>query len=161
MQNVSTKQQLSYGNTLNIKTFDWLTTTELYDLLHVRTAVFVVERNYIYQDVDYNDQSALHIWITDNDGKIPALSRICLGGTKPESLSIGRVVSTECGKGYGALIFQKSLDAVRQNFPEVKSVKIETQLDKQHFYERFGFYATSEPFDMDDLMHIDMELDIQ
>lgn len=59
------------------------------------------------------------------------------------------------------LIFQKSLDAVREYFPEVKLVKIEAQLTKLHFYERFGFVATSEPFMLEGLMHIDMELKLQ
>lgn len=158
---VSAKQKLSNGCTFHIKTFDRLTIAELYDLLHVRSAVFVVEQNCVYQDIDYNDQTALHLWLTNNDGKIVALCRVCHGGTKPDDVSIGRVISTERGKGYGVLIFQKALDAVRQYFPKNKLVKIEAQLTKQHFYERFGFVATSEPFMLEGLMHIDMELKMQ
>lgn len=161
MKNVSVMWQLPDGCTLHIKTFDKLTTAELYDLLHVRSAVFVVEQNCVYQDIDYNDQTALHLWLTNSEGKIVGLTRVCPGGTKPNDLSIGRVISTERGKGYGALIFQTSLNAVRQYFPEVEVVKIEAQLTKQHFYEKFGFVATSEPFMLEGLMHMDMELKIQ
>lgn len=132
MKNVSTKLPLPEGCTLNIKSFDQLSTTELYDILHVRAAVFIVEQNCVYQDIDYSDQTALQLWLTNDEGK-----------------------------GYGALIFQKALDAVRQYFPETKLVKIESQLTKLHFYERFGFRATSEPFMMEGLMHIDMELKLQ
>lgn len=158
MENVSIKQRLPEGCILNIKTFDQLSTTELYDILHIRAEVFIVEQNCVYQDIDYSDQTALQLWLTNSDGKIVALCRVCPGGTKLDALSIGRVISTERGKGYGALIFQKALDAVRQYFPETKLVKIESQLTKLHFYERFGFHATSEPFMMEGLMHINMEL---
>lgn len=158
MNNISEKQQLHGGRTLNIKTFDQLSTAELYDLLHIRSSVFIVEQDCVYQDLDYNDQTALHLWLTGNDGKIVALCRICPAGTKLNDLSVGRVISTERGKGYGALIFQKALDTVHQYFPETKVVKIEAQLTKLHFYERFGFCATSEPFMFEGLLHIDMEL---
>lgn len=158
MESISVKLPIQGGCTLNVKTYDKLSTMELYDILHVRSAVFIVEQDCVYQDIDYNDQTALHLWLTNNDGKIVALCRVCPGGTKLDALSIGRVISTERGKGYGALIFQKALDAVRQYFPGTKLVKIEAQLTKLHFYERFGFRATSEPFMMEGLMHIDMEL---
>ena len=154
-------KSLECGLTLHIKTFQQLTTQELYDLLHVRSAVFVVEQNCVYQDIDYNDQTAIHLWLTDNDGKIVALSRVCPGGTKLPHLSIGRVISTVRGKGYGALIFQKALDVVQERFPDVRLIQIEAQLTKQHFYERFGFSATSEPFMMEGLLHIGMELKME
>ena len=38
-------------------------------------------------------------------------------------------------------------------------IEIEAQLTKQKFYERLGFVATSEPFMMEGLMHIEMRLD--
>ena len=158
MENISTTLQLSAGCTLHIKTFDQLTITELYDLLHIRAAVFIVEQNCVYQDIDYNDQTAIHLWLTDSNGKIVAISRVCPGGTKLDNLSFGRVISTERGKGYGALIFQKALDVAKQHFPDHHLIQIEAQLTKQHFYERFGFQPTSAPFMMEGLLHLDMEL---
>ena len=146
------------NTTLHIKTFPQLTTTELYDLLHIRSAVFIVEQNCVYQDIDYNDQTAIHLWLTRDDGKIVAMCRVCPGGTKLKHLSIGRVITTERGKGYGAMIFQKALDVARERFPDAELIQIESQLTKQHFYERFGFRATSEPFMMEGLLHLDMEL---
>ena len=149
---------LECGLTLHIKTFQQLTTRELYDLLHVRSAVFVVEQECVYQDIDYNDQDAIHLWLTDGSGKIVALSRVCPGGTKMKNLSIGRVISTVRGKGYGTMIFQAALDVARERFSDTRLIEIEAQLTKQHFYEKFGFRATSEPFMMEGLLHLDMEL---
>lgn len=154
---ISEQKQLDNGCTLHIKTFDQLTTSELYDILHIRSAVFIVEQNCVYQDVDYNDQTAIQLWLTHGD-KIVALCRICPSGTKLKNLSIGRVIATERGKGYGALIFQTAIDTAKLYLGDFNLIQIESQLTKQHFYENFGFVATSEPFMMEGLLHLNMEL---
>ena len=154
---ISEQKQLDNGCTLHIKTFDQLSTAELYDLLHIRSAVFVVEQNCVYQDIDYNDQTAIHLWLTHGE-EIVALCRICPGGTKLKNLSIGRVITTKRGKGYGALIFQTAIDTAKQYLGDFDLIQIESQLTKQHFYEKFGFVATSEPFMMEGLLHLNMEL---
>lgn len=154
---ISEQMQLQNGCTLNIKTYDHLTKAELYSLLHVRAAVFILEQKCVYQDLDYNDQTAIHLWIT-LDGEIKALCRICPGGTKMKGLSIGRVISTERGKGYGAMIFQAALDATKKYIVNYDKIELKAQLTKQHFYEKFGFIATSEPFMYEGLLHLNMEL---
>ena len=118
----------------------------------------MVEQECVYQDIDYNDQDAIHLWLTDTGGRIVALSRVCPGGTKMKNLSIGRVITTVRGKGYGAMIFQAALDVARERFSDTRLIEIEAQLTKQHFYEKFGFRATSEPFMMEGLLHLRMEL---
>ena len=49
---------------LHKKTFQELTTDELYELLRVRSEVFVVEQNCVYQDMDGDDQQSIHLWLT-------------------------------------------------------------------------------------------------
>ena len=66
--------------TLHKKTFSELTTDELYELLRIRNDVFVVEQNCVYQDLDYDDQKSVHLWLT-RDGKVVALCRVCPAGT--------------------------------------------------------------------------------
>ena len=65
---------------LHKKSFQQLTTDELYELLRVRSEVFVVEQNCVYQDLDGDDQKAIHLWLTLED-KIVALARVCPAGT--------------------------------------------------------------------------------
>ena len=48
------------------KTFDQLTTLELYQILRLRSEVFVVEQKCIYQDIDNKDFSAIHLFLTEN-----------------------------------------------------------------------------------------------
>jgi ElaA protein len=145
---------------LHIKTFDQLTTSELYELLRVRSEVFVVEQDCVYQDVDNNDQTAIHIWLTKGD-KTVAMCRICPEGTKLASTSIGRVITTERGKGYGMQIMKIAINTVMERIPNADHIEIEAQLTKQKFYERLGFVATSEPFMMEGLMHLEMKLDLK
>ncbi|MBP5500682.1 MAG: GNAT family N-acetyltransferase, partial [Bacteroidales bacterium] len=52
---------------LHKKMFSELTTDELYELLRVRSEVFVVEQNCVYQDLDGDDQSSVHLWLTKGE----------------------------------------------------------------------------------------------
>ena len=151
---------IQYDCQVHIKTFDQLTTSELYELLRVRSEVFVVEQNCVYQDVDNNDQTAIHIWLTKG-GKTVAMCRICPEGTKLASTSIGRVITMERGKGYGMLIMKIAINTVMERIPAADHIEIEAQLTKQKFYERLGFVATSEPFMMEGLMHLEMKLNLK
>ena len=83
---------------LHKKTFQEMTVNELYELLRVRSEVFVVEQNCVYQDMDGDDQKSIHLWLTVAD-KIVALARVCPAGTHMKEISIGRVITTERGKG--------------------------------------------------------------
>ena len=71
-----------------------MTTDELYELLRIRNDVFVVEQNCVYQDLDYDDQKAIHLWLTE-DEKVVAICRVCPAGTHMAEVSIGRVITTE------------------------------------------------------------------
>lgn len=147
------------GCELHIKAFGELTTSELYALLHTRSEVFIVEQGCVYQDLDYHDQTATHLWLT-RSGQIVAMCRVCPAGTKMTEASIGRVIATQRGKGYGKAIVQAAIVTAKRLWPGLKCIDIESQADKRKFYESFGFKATSEPFMMEGLMHQEMRLDM-
>lgn len=147
------------GCQLHIKTFDQLTVDELYTLLRIRSEVFIVEQNCVYQDVDDNDQTAIHLWMT-HDGKTVAICRICPRGTKIKETSIGRVITTERGKGYGLALMTAAIEVAKERLSPLYCIDIESQATKQHFYEKLGFRATSEPFMMEGLLHLNMRLNI-
>ncbi len=88
------------------------------------------------------------------------MCRICPGGTKLPSTSIGRVITTERGRGYGMLVMKVAIHMVKVRIPDAGHIDIEAQLAKQKFYERLGFVAMSEPFMMEGLLHLDMRLDL-
>ena len=139
---------------LHKKSFQELTTDELYELLRVRSEVFVVEQDCVYQDMDGDDLKSIHLWLT-LEGKIVALARVCPAGTHMQEISIGRVITTERGKGYGKQIMLYAIDAAKEHFG-AKHINIEAQEYAKGFYESVGFKQSSDTFMLDGIPHIRM-----
>ncbi len=145
------------NTTLHIKTFKQLTVDELYELLRVRTEVFVMEQDCVYQDMDGDDKQAIHVWLTEGD-KVVALARVCPAGVHLPTISIGRVISTVRGKGYGKQIMLAAIDVAVEHFGAT-SIDIEAQEYAKGFYEGVGFEQTSDIFMLDGIPHIKMRWD--
>ena len=139
---------------LHKKTFQELTTNELYELLRVRSEVFVVEQNCVYQDLDYDDQNSIHLWLTE-DEKVVALARVCPAGSHMTEISIGRVITTERGKGFGKQIMLHAIYAAVEHFGATL-IDIEAQEYAKGFYEGVGFIQSSDTFILDGIPHIKM-----
>ena len=139
---------------LHKNAFQELTTDELYELLRVRSEVFVVEQNCVYQDMDGDDQKSIHLWLTEN-GRVVALARVCPAGTHMKEVSIGRVITTERGKGYGKQMMLHAIDAAIEHFGATL-IDIEAQEYARGFYESVGFRQSSESFMLDGIPHIKM-----
>jgi predicted GNAT family N-acyltransferase len=150
-------QKLADAPVLHQKKFNELTIHELYELLRVRSEVFVVEQNCVYQDMDYDDQQAIHLWLTVGT-KVVALARVCPAGTHMQQVSIGRVITTVRGKGYGKQIMLHAISAAQQHF-NATQIDIEAQKYAKGFYEGVGFRQSSAPFILDGIPHIKMTLE--
>ena len=140
--------------TLHRKRFQELTVDELYELLRVRSEIFVVEQDCVYQDMDGDDQASIHLWLTLGE-KVVAVCRVCPAGTHMEEVSIGRVVTTERGKGYGKRIMEEGIKAAKECF-RAKRIDIEAQEYARGFYEQVGFRQSSASFILDGIPHIRM-----
>ena len=140
--------------TLHKKLFSELTVDELYELLRVRSEVFVMEQDCVYQDMDGDDQASVHLWLTEGD-KVVALCRVCPAGTHMQEVSVGRVITTERGKGYGKKMMLEGIKTAREHFG-AKRIDIEAQEYARGFYEQVGFRQSSEPFILDGIPHIRM-----
>ena len=138
------------------KTFQELTTKELYDLLQLRTEVFVVEQDCVYQDLDGKDQKALHV-LGFKDEKLVAYTRIFKPGDYFEETSIGRVVVSKNERQfkYGCDIMEASIKAIKHHFNTSK-IKISAQCYLKKFYTNLGFKAVGEEYPEDDIPHIAM-----
>nr|WP_288933864.1 GNAT family N-acetyltransferase [uncultured Allomuricauda sp.] len=136
-----------------VKTFDQLTTEELYQILRLRSAVFVVEQDCVYQDVDNKDQKALHV-VGVKDGEIVAYTRIFKPGDYFENVSIGRVVVAQDQRKYGLgkQIMQASLNAIKERFSN-KPIEISAQSYLLKFYTELGFNALGEEYLEDGIPH--------
>ena len=144
---------------LHKKSFQELTVDELYELLRVRSEVFVVEQDCVYQDMDGDDQKSIHLWLTVA-GKVVALARVCPAGTHMKEISIGRVITTVRGKGYGKQIMIHAIDAAKEHFG-AKQIDLEAQEYAKGFYESVGFKQSSDTFMLDGIPHIRMTLNIE
>ena len=139
-----------------IKSFSELTTTELYAILQLRSEVFVVEQDCVYQDIDYKDQKSFHILGYKND-KLIAYTRIFKPGDYFKQASIGRVVVeiNERKFGYGHVIMKHSIKAIKEYFKE-NTIKISAQTYLKNFYESHGFIQKGEEYLEDNIPHIAM-----
>ena len=141
---------------ISVKRFDELNTTELYDLLRLRSAIFVVEQDCVYQDLDGKDQKALHIIGYKND-KIVAYTRIFKSGDYLAQASIGRVVvkDGERKHGFGMDIMQASIKAVEKHFGET-SIALSAQTHLKRFYNTLGFIEKGGEYLEDGIPHVMM-----
>ena len=144
----------NYKPVLHQKSFQELTVDELYELLRVRSEVFVVEQNCVYQDMDNDDHKSIHLWLTVA-GKVVALARVCPAGTHMKEVSIGRVITTERGNGYGNQIMLYAIEAAKEHFG-AKQIDLEAQEYAKGFYESVGFRQSSDTFMLDGIPHIKM-----
>ena len=147
------------GNSeLYIKTFSELSAEEIYEILETRMAVFVVEQNCPYQDIDGMDAESLHLCIK-KDGELKGYLRIIEKDRNQEMVQIGRVLTTERGAGYGAEIMKAGIAAAAERM-DAKRIYIEAQVYAMGFYEQLGFKASSEEFLEDGIPHIQMMLEL-
>jgi len=141
---------------IKVKKFDELHIKELYKLLQLRSEIFVVEQDCVYQDIDGNDEKALHVIGFKND-EVVAYTRIFKPGDYFENASIGRVaVRSDYRKyGYGKVIMQASIKAVEEKFTR-NDIKISAQVYLTKFYNDLGFKAIGEGYLEDGIPHIAM-----
>ncbi len=139
--------------------FDELNIHLLYQILQLRSEVFVVEQDCVYQDMDDKDQQAYHICLFEKKELIGTSRVLGKGISYPDHASIGRVVikQTQRDLGLGYDLMQESLTACKLRYPSVP-IKISAQAHLQGFYERLGFVAIGSTYLEDDIPHIAMVL---
>ena len=142
------------------KPFGKLTPFELYDLLRLRSEVFVVEQNCVFLDMDNKDQIAYHL-LGYNENTLVASTRLLASNTAYKQMSIGRVVTSPSYRKFGAgkELMQKSIDKCYELFGD-EDIKIGAQLYLKRFYESFGFKQNGEIYLEDEIEHIEMILAI-
>lgn len=140
---------------LCIKTTADLTPAELVTIFQARVAVFVVEQNCPYQEVDDLDQAATHVMLWDQQ-QLVAYTRI-VPHADGQHISFGRVLVTTPYRGqhFGRQIVTETLAVLQQRYPD-QAIKIQAQAYLQAFYASFGFVAVSDVYLEDNIPHLDM-----
>ena len=139
-----------------IKKFKDLSPLELYEILQLRSEVFVVEQDCVYQDIDGNDQKALHI-IGTVENKIIAYTRCFPPGDYFKEASIGRVVVKESQRKFkrGNQIMNNSIKAINDHY-KTKIIKISAQCYLNKFYTNLQFKSIGEKYLEDGIPHVTM-----
>ena len=140
-----------------IKSFENLSVNELYDILKLRSEIFVVEQNCVYLDIDGKDKQALHLF-GEFEGKIVGYSRLFKPGITFDNASIGRVVvdANYRDRKWGHDLMREAIAGIKHHFGE-SQITIGAQLYLKKFYESHGFVQTSEMYLEDDITHIEMK----
>ena len=140
-----------------IKHWNDLSEFELYDLLQLRTEVFVVEQNCPYQECDGADKRAFHVLMYEEENLIGTARIIPIQNNQ---VALGRIVvkKEKRVEGFGKRLMKISLDYVKENLkPDL--IIMSAQVYLINFYSGFGFKTTGNEYLEDDIPHIKMELE--
>ena len=138
-----------------IKSFEELNKAELYQIVQLRIAVFIVEQDCPYPDLDDMDQDAQHLWIEDA-GEIVCYLRVNPAGSRFSEPSLGRIVTKKShrNRGLAEKLIKKAIDLVCEK--ESRAIRISAQCYLEKYYEKFGFIKASEEYLEDNIPHIEM-----
>jgi len=133
--------------------FDQLDTRTLYNLLALRSQVFVVEQECAYQDVDGLDDQAWHL-LGYRAGHLIAVARLLPPDVSGEWPLIGRVVTRagERGEGLGRALMLEAVRTLSVLFPE-SVMALGAQAHLVPFYQSFGFLPVGEIYLEDGIEH--------
>jgi ElaA protein len=138
--------------------FAGLSGDDVYDMLALRSLVFVLEQDCVYLDADGLDRQSWHLLGRDAAGKLLAYLRVVDPGVKHEVPAIGRVVvdPAQRGGGLGHVLVAEALARCDKTWPGRRN-HISAQAHLQAFYGRHGYEAVGETYLEDDIPHIAME----
>lgn len=140
-------------NQIQIKTFNELSSQQLYEILRLRMKVFCVEQNCPYQDADGMDYQAIHVFI-EKENQIKAYARIIISDNRQHS--IGRVVVDDKfrGEGLAKAIMKTGINYCLQH---KANITLSAQSYLKEFYQSLGFKSLGEYYLEDDIPHEKMQ----
>ncbi|HBN7042170.1 TPA: GNAT family N-acetyltransferase [Escherichia coli] len=139
-----------------------LSVSQLYALLQLRCAVFVVEQNCLYQDIDGDDLEGENRHILGwHNGTLVAYARILKSDDELQPVVIGRVIVSEAlrGEKIGQQLMSKALESCTRRWPE-KPIYLGAQAHLQNFYGQFGFIPVTDIYEEDGIPHIGMAREV-
>jgi ElaA protein len=145
--------------TIEIKSYKELSLDEFHDIIALRIAVFVIEQNCPYQELDGKDKNSFHLIARNENNKIVGTARIIPAGISYHEVAIGRVVTSPEARNHklGHKIMENALTFIDQQWKN-ESVKLSAQTHLTHFYQKHGFHSTGKEYLEDGIPHTEMKL---
>lgn len=130
----------------------------LYDMLALREAIFVVEQNCIYQELDGLDKIAEHLLLTQNRSVVACLRVLPADGQEPR-VRIGRVAVAPGwrGRGIARVMMCGAIDRIRLDYSS-SGIYLDAQTYLQAFYQSLGFRVCGDEFLEDGIPHVPMQI---
>lgn len=154
---MSEKERREKSVEWKVKAFDQLTLEELYEILRLRSEVFILEQNAPCREIDGRDQEALHVFLRE-EGRIVAYLRVLGPGVVFPEASLGRVIAVKRRQGLGTAVTKAGIRAAKEKFGAEK-IRIESQSYVKGLYEKLGFRQVSEEFLDHGIPHVQMLLE--
>ena len=139
------------------KAFKDLSVDEYFEIIHLRTAIFVVEQDCPYQEVDEKDRESFHLYGKTEKGEIIAVTRILPKGLSYDEVSIGRVAIKKeyRGKGIADELMIETIQFIENEFGK-QAIRISAQEYLLNYYSKYGFKQVGEGYLEDNIPHIEM-----
>lgn len=128
----------------------------LYNILQLRSEVFVLEQHCVYQDLDNKDQESLHLMFFSPD-ELVAYARLLPPGLSFSEASFGRVITKKSirKEGIGKLLIKEAIANLYHFFGK-QPIRIGAQSYLIDFYASFGFKTDGDSYFEDGIEHIEM-----
>lgn len=137
---------------------EWTTLTPdvLYAFLRLRSAIFVVEQDCVFPDMDGRDPQCEHLCGWDGDALVAYL-RLVPSGVRTPEVALGRVVVAPQarGTGLGRTVMIEGLARCAARYPG-QPVKVSAQQHLEVFYGSLGFATVGAAYLEDGIWHVDM-----
>ncbi len=139
-----------------LMSFEDLRVGELYEVLRLRSEVFVVEQKCIYQDIDGADREAMHL-LGVQAHELVGYARCFEAGVKFPEASIGRVLIRQCARstGLGHALMEQAVAAISQVWGP-QAIRIGAQAHLAGYYAKHGFKDVGKPYMEDGIPHLEM-----
>ena len=136
--------------------WDELRPDVLYAFLRLRSAIFVVEQDCVFPEMDGRDPRCEHLCGWHGD-ELVAYLRLVPPAVRTPEVSLGRVVVAQAarGTGLGRAVMLEGLARCAQRYPG-QPVKVSAQQHLEAFYASLGFSRVGAPYDEDGILHVDM-----
>ena len=125
---------------IQVKTFDELTKTELYELLLLRAQVFIVEQQGQYLDLDRIDYQSLHLFCQESDGQVLGYLRLFAKTDESGTVQLGRMVTRDRRTGLGRHLVETAKTVAKSRFG-AGEIYLTGRPSALGFYEKLGFRA--------------------
>lgn len=137
------------------KSFEELTTYQLYEILRARAKVFVGEEKILYPDADGLDYKCLHVFSENADGTVESYLRMYRADENRDAVQFGRVLTIQHGQGTGTKLMHYAEKAAAKKLG-AKEICMDAQKTAEGFYKKLGYEAVSDDFTEAGITHVKM-----